>query len=89
MGRRFWLRRFTQVFAGTFVVIAAVQFLKTGDVYHALQHGVTWAAASATLFISARIWQSRRGQHCAICKDTPEMAAHAGSTAPTPPEQLH
>lgn len=73
MGTAFWVRRFLSVFAGAFVVIAAVQLLKGRDVGNATLMALAWAAAAATVFTTSRIYQSRRGQHCAICKDTPEM----------------
>lgn len=77
MSSSFWVRRFLTVFACALVIISAAQFAKTNDVSHALTQGLVWAFASAVLFTAARIWQSRRGQHCAICKDTPEMAMSA------------
>lgn len=44
---------------------------------HDPAYSATQAAARATnaaaMFTTARIFQSRSGQHCAICKDTPEM----------------
>ncbi|HYP09198.1 MAG TPA: hypothetical protein VER03_23440 [Bryobacteraceae bacterium] len=73
MGTGFWVRRFLTVFALAVAVIGGIQYLKTEDASFALQHGLLWGSASAVLFTAARLWQSRRGQHCAICKDTPEM----------------
>lgn len=72
MGFAFWIRRFFTVYAGAFVIIGAVQLLKAGDLRYASAHAATWAAVSAAVFTAARLWQSRRGQHCAICRDTPE-----------------
>ena len=77
MGASFWLRRFALVFAGALMLIAAVQYMNTGDAAFALKHGTIWATASASVFTAARLWQSRRGQHCAICKDTPEMTSRS------------
>lgn len=74
MGRHFWIRRFVQIFLIALAIITVIQFLKTGDLSFALRHGLIWAAISATVFSAARIWQSRRGQDCAICKDTPDQA---------------
>lgn len=35
--------------------------------------GLIWAFISSALFTIARFFQARRGEHSAICKDTPEM----------------
>ncbi|MCM2256371.1 MAG: hypothetical protein NDJ94_11950 [Vicinamibacteria bacterium] len=76
MGHVFWIRRFLTVFAGAFVVIAAAQLLKGRAMEDAAWHASLWAAAAAAVFTASRLYQSRRGQHCAICKDTPEMLDH-------------
>lgn len=73
MGTAFWLRRFTIVFVGAFVLIGAAQLLRGRTLEFAALHGLVWAAVSATIFTGARLYQSRQGQHCAICRDTPEM----------------
>jgi hypothetical protein len=73
MGTRFWIQRFLVVFAGAFLVIAVAQFLKRHDPSYAVKDGLIWAGVAATVFTAARIYQSSRGQHCAVCKDTPEM----------------
>lgn len=72
MGTAFWIRRFLLVFAGSFVVIAATQLLKGHEVGFATSQALGWAAVAAAIFTISRIYQSRRGQHCAVCKDTPE-----------------
>lgn len=73
MGTTFWIRRFFLVFAAAFVVIAGAALMKGHALEDAVMQGLLWGAASAALFTGSRIWQSRRGIHCAICKDTPEM----------------
>lgn len=75
MGPTFWIRRFSIVFLGAFVLLVAAQLLRGRTLEFATFHGLVWAAVSATIFTGARIYQSRQGQHCAICKDTPEMRA--------------
>ena len=81
MGTHFWIKRFLVVLAGAFVVIAAAQLLKGHSVsYSAAQAGI-WGVVSALVFTVARFFQARRGQHCAICKDTPEMRQSNGSEA--------
>lgn len=76
MSTGFWVRRFSTVFLGAFVVLTTAQWLLRGQrLENAALHGVIWAAVSATVFTAARIYHSRRGRHCAICNDTPEMRA--------------
>ena len=73
MGPAFWIRRFVLVWTIASVLIAGVQALKGHDLAYSLTQGLLWATISAVIFIAARLYQSRRGQHCAICRDTPEM----------------
>jgi hypothetical protein len=73
MGTAFWIKRFLVVLAGAFLVICAAQMLKGHDFSYAAIQGAIWGVITATVFTVARIYQSRKGQHCAICKDTPEM----------------
>jgi len=73
MGTAFWIRRFMRVFSIAFVVIACAQALKGHALAYSLTQGLIWAAASAMVFTAARLYQSRKGQHCALCRDTPEM----------------
>lgn len=73
MGAAFWARRFVLVLAGAFTVIASVQLLKGRELASAVVQGLGWAAVAATVFTLSRFHQTRRGQHCAICRDTPEM----------------
>ena len=69
----FWIRRFFTVLAGAFVVICAAQMLRGHDLPYSAAQGVIWGSISATVFTVARFFQARRGRHCAICRDTPEM----------------
>ena len=73
MGAAFWIKRFFTVLVVAFIVIAAAQFLKGHAAKYAVAHGAIWGFISAAVFTAARYWQSQRGQHCAICKDTPEL----------------
>jgi len=78
MGLRFWIKRFFIVLLGAFVIICAAQILKSHDFRYAAVQGAVWAVITASVFTVARFIQSRRGQHCAICKDTPEMQESGG-----------
>lgn len=73
MGAAFWIKRFLTVLAGAFAIICAAQLIKGHDLTYSATQAAVWATIAAALFTTARIFQSRRGRHCAICKDTPEM----------------
>ena len=73
MGTTFWIKRFFTVFVGAFVIIGAVQMLKGHDSPYSATQGAIWGAIAATVFTVTRFFRSRRGEHCAVCKDTPEM----------------
>lgn len=73
MGAAFWIKRFLTVLAGASAIICAAQLIKGHDLTYSATQAAVWATIAAALFTTARIFQSRRGRHCAICKDTPEM----------------
>ena len=73
MGSSFWVRRFLTVLVGAFMVICAAQWLKGHDLAYSATQGSIWGLIAATIFTGSRIYQSRQGVHCALCKDTPEM----------------
>ena len=74
MGTAFWIRRFFTVFILVGVILTLAQWAKGHALQYAVTEGTLWGGISAAVFTVARIYQSRRNQHCAICKDTPEMA---------------
>ncbi|WP_342117577.1 hypothetical protein [Pseudoduganella sp. OTU4001] len=73
MGTAFWIKRFLVVLVGAFVVIGAAQLLKGHEPEYAAREAAIWSIITAAVFTGARFRQARRGQNCAICKDTPEM----------------
>lgn len=73
MGTGFWIRRFVFVLVVAFAVIFAAQWLRGRGLEYAATHALLWSVVSALVFTVARYFQARRGQHCALCKDTPEM----------------
>lgn len=82
VGTAFWIKRFFTVLVGAFVIIGAAQMLKGHDLSYSVTQAAIWGAITAIVFTLGRLYQSRRGQHCAICKDTPEMQrADRGSDA--------
>ena len=81
MGKAFWIRRSLSVFALAFLVIAAAQFLKGHKLAYAATQAALWSLVASTVFTASRIYQSRRGQHCALCRDTPEMHSDNSGSA--------
>jgi hypothetical protein len=72
VGTAFWIRRFFTVFAIAFAIIGTAQFVKGHDMAYSVTQAGIWSLASALVFTVSRYFQSRAGQQCAICKDTPE-----------------
>lgn len=73
MGTAFWIKRFLLVLAGAFVIISVAQALRGHDWMYSATQGAIWGALGATVFTVARYRQAKKGQHCALCRDTPEM----------------
>ena len=73
MGTAFWIKRFLVVLAGAFVIICGAQLLKGHELAYAATQGGIWGLVSAGIFTAVRFRQARKGQHCALCRDTPEM----------------
>ncbi|MGH8107353.1 MAG: hypothetical protein ACREO1_01365 [Arenimonas sp.] len=71
MSTIFWIRRFLIVLAITFAIIFGVQLLKGHTLEDSLAHAGSWAVMATSIFIGARYYQSSKGQHCALCRDTP------------------
>lgn len=74
MGTAFWIRRFFTVLALAFVIVSLAQWAKGHTIQDATTQGGVWGTISAAVFTVGRLYQSRRKQHCAICRDTPEMS---------------
>jgi hypothetical protein len=81
VGTAFWIRRFLTVLALVGIIVALAQVAKGHTLEYAIAQGGIWGCISAAVFTVARIYQSRRKQHCAICKDTPEMSQSEGGDA--------
>ena len=73
MGTWFWIRRYFTVFTLAFVIIAGAHVLRARSANYAISEGLIWGLITAAIFISTRLYRSRKGQHCAMCADTPEM----------------
>jgi hypothetical protein len=70
----FWIKRFFVVFVGAFFILVVVGLLKGRSLEKVTAESAVWASVTAAVFVIARIYQSRKGQHCELCRDTPEMA---------------
>ena len=73
MGKGFWIKRFLVVLAGAFVIICAAQVARGHALDYSATQGAIWGLISAAVFTGARYRQASKGQHCALCRDTPEM----------------
>lgn len=73
MGKKFWVKRFLSVLAGAFIIIGVAQMFKGHDFTYAVTQAAIWGIITASVFTVGRLYQSRRGQQCALCKDTPKM----------------
>ena len=72
MGAIFWIKRFFVVYAGVFLVLVLAERIKGHDWHTAIAFSAVWALVSTGIFVRARRYQAKRGQACAICRDTPE-----------------
>jgi hypothetical protein len=72
MGTAFWIRRFLLVFGIAFSAIVSAHILRGHELVFSLTESAVWAMISAYVFVIARIYQSRRGNHCSLCNDIPE-----------------
>jgi len=72
MGRIFWIKRFLAVAALVFAVLMLIELLKGHDPESALTFSAVWSLITSAIFTGTRIYRSRKGQYCAVCRDTPE-----------------
>lgn len=71
MGIAFWIRRFVLILCLVFVVLVCVHLLRGHELLPTLKESLLWGIITANIFVASRIVDSRRGRHCALCKDTP------------------
>jgi hypothetical protein len=74
MKTTFWIKRFFIVLIGVFSILFVASLVKKKSLESAMAESSAWAGVTAVVFVTARLYQSRRGQHCALCRDTPELA---------------
>lgn len=73
MGRTTWIRRYLTVFAGCFLLLAAVAALKGHSLREATSHGFLWGAISALIFTGSQRYQAGRGRACGWCATPPDL----------------
>lgn len=73
MGTAFWIKRFLAVLAGAWAIICLAQMLRGHEFAYSAAQAAIWGVIGATIFTAARYRQASKGQHCALCRDTPEM----------------
>ena len=83
----FWIKRFFMVGAGVFVVLLVVGLLRSRPIERVARESARWSRITAADFVAARMYQARRGQHCALCGDTPAMARNPHSAKSIAPEK--
>lgn len=69
MSYKFWLIRFSIVFAASFFVIAGGQYFKSQNAVFALTQGAIWAPIAAIVYLSVLIYKFRKNPACFIKKN--------------------
>ncbi len=72
MSIAFWIKRFLFVTVIAFAILTPVQLLKGHELLEAVSFGLCWGVIASAIYTGTRIYRSRKGQHCAMCNDTPE-----------------
>jgi hypothetical protein len=81
MSLTFWIKRFLIVFSGVFVVLLAISVLRERALERSVGEGALWAGISTAIFIATRVYRLRKGQHCELCGDTPELREDGASAS--------
>ena len=71
MGFKFWFIRAIKVFSTVFVFLLVIELLKQYLVGDAILFAATWSGIATAVFISSRLYQSRKKIHCQLCDDIP------------------
>ncbi len=74
MGTAFWIRRAATVFATAAALLFVAGLLKGRALTDAAAYSALWSGLATAVFIGGRLYQSSRGQHCALCNDIPQSA---------------
>ena len=68
----FWIRRYLVVAAVASVLLVGVGMLKGRTLERAAPEALFWGVVSAGVFTAARYRSARKGEACALCRDTVE-----------------
>ena len=79
MSLTFWIKRFLIVYAGVFLALLVIALLRNRALARAATESALWAGISTAIFIGTRLYHSRKGRHCALCRDTPEVRHDSAS----------
>ena len=66
----FWVRRYFVVAGAAFVLLVAVGLLKGRALERAVTESLLWASVAASVFTTVRYRSARKGEACALCRDT-------------------
>ena len=75
MGTAFWMRRFLLVFLAPHALLLALNCYKVAASTTRSHMACSGRQFRPAFLLVQRIYQSSKGVHCAICRDTPEMQA--------------
>ncbi|MDB5908472.1 MAG: hypothetical protein JWP34_2586 [Massilia sp.] len=70
--KQFWVKRFLWVTGIVFMMLMAAALLRGRTVEVALTESLVWALISSAIFTAVRYYKARKGEACALCKDTVE-----------------
>ncbi|MCC2614890.1 hypothetical protein LJ739_01385 [Aestuariibacter halophilus] len=67
-----WLIQYAVALPLLFTLFGGVQYMKGKALQDAVEFGIIWSLISLAIFAANRIYQFRKGIHCAVCNDLPE-----------------
>ncbi|NQZ79817.1 MAG: hypothetical protein HRT52_02260 [Colwellia sp.] len=73
MGFKFWIIRAIKVFILVVILLFVVEQLKGHALQDSILFALLWVFLSVSVFISSRVYQSRKGVACELCNDTPDQ----------------
>ena len=72
------IRWYLAVVAIAFPVLAAAHLLRDRPLDYALREAALWSAITAAVYVASRLYNARRGQHCALCVEAPPASPGQG-----------
>lgn len=74
MGFKFWFVRMLKVYIGVATLLFIAELFKQKSLQQALIFACTWSLITTAIFISSRLYQSRKGVECTLCNDIPNKS---------------